>query len=390
MPRQTTVLHVVGQMNHGGVECWLMDLLRSIDRSRFQFRFCTLNSRPGAFDAEIRSLGGLITPCPLDPDRGGFSTRFRSVLRETRYDAIHSHVLFFSGYMLRLASRAGIPVRIAHAHSSQDEKGNSTRRRLYRWATRRAIRKYCTQGIGCSDQAADLLFTPRWRVTPGYSVVPCAIDPSRFRTAGDRPELLASLGIGPAAYIVGHVGGLRRVKNHEFLLHVGARMISEDPRVHLLLIGDGPLRGEIETLAGQLGIAENVTFAGARNDVPVLLGHVVDLQVFPSRMEGLGLAVVEAQCAGVPSLVSEAIPREVAIIDELVTFESLSAGADQWARRALEIRRRPAYDKNDSLRRIDGSRFDIATSVRFFSTLYSDEDAARALPETVSENSRVR
>jgi len=370
-PRE--IIHVVKKMDRGGVETWLMNVLRNIDREHFHFTFCTTDEKAGAFDVEIRSLGADIIACPLAGGYQEFARRFRSILEKKKPDVVHSHMLLFSGIVLRNAAKARIPIRIAHAHNTHDARPDSVKRHMYRWLMRRYIKKYATNGIGCSRAAADYLFGLDWKKWKGcrVDVATCAIDTSVFATAVDNAKLRKSLGISPSVKIIGHVGGFRRQKNHEFLLHIFAAMLQKRRDIHLLLVGDGPLRTKIGELAKQLGITQRVTFMGVRDDVPLLIKGLFDLLVFPSRFEGLGLVVVESQAAGVHCLISDVVPIEATVIEELVKRESLKVGVGVWAERALEILKQPPCDKAEALEQIEKSKFGISASVEFLSDLYS-------------------
>lgn len=116
--RPIRILHIVGGMNRGGVETWLMHVLRHIDRDRFQMDFLVHTTKPCDFDDEIRALGSQVIPC-LHPSRPFvYARNLRRLLREHGpYDVVHSHVHHYSGWTLRIAHQAGVPVRVAHSHS---------------------------------------------------------------------------------------------------------------------------------------------------------------------------------------------------------------------------------------------------------------------------------
>jgi glycosyltransferase involved in cell wall biosynthesis len=99
-------------------------------------------------------------------------------------------------------------------------------------------------------------------------------------------------------------------KNHRFLLEVAAAALPQDPSLHFLLVGDGPLRADMEALAATLGIARHVTFTGNRLDVPALMAQCMDCFFFPSLWEGLGIVLLEAQAAGLPCVFSDVVPQE--------------------------------------------------------------------------------
>jgi len=374
MDRPIRIIHVLKTMHPGGVETWLMNVLRNIDREKFHFTFCTTCKESGTFDEEIRSLGADLLACPLNNGWHRFNKSFISILKEIEPDVVHSHLFFFSGIILRSAAKAGVPVRICHIHSTSNRDRNSIQRYVYRWLMLKFIEKYCTHGIGCSKRAADVGFIKGWEHLGKYCVMPCAINTSAFKLTTDRAKLRKSFGIPPEARIIGHVGSFRRVKNHEFLLRSTASMLSKSKDIHLFLVGDGPLKPQIEELARQLGISEHVTFAGLRNDVPLLMKNLFDLFVLPSQFEGLGLSVVEAQCAGIPSLISDTIPPEATVIDQLVYRQSLDAGPDIWTEQAFNLLKLPRYDKNLARKQVEASIFSLSHSVDFLRKIYSGSE----------------
>jgi len=359
-------------MSRGGAEVWLMRVLRRIDRTRFKFIFLTLYPKPGEFDEEIRSLGGDVIPVGCDSRRLGFGRAFLDRLRELRPAVVHSHMNLRTGQLVKLAYQAGVPVRIAHSHITMDGKAPTLRRRAYQWLMRRGIDHYCTHGIGCSSEAADFLFRD-WRRRPNYCVLPCGIETADFGHPSDRNAVCAELGIPPERKIIGHVGRFMRQKNHEFALRVLRALVDAGHNVQLLLVGDGPLRAEVEALTQSLGLGARVTFAGLRTDVGRLLETVFDLFLLPSLYEGLPVVAIEAQCAGVPVLLADTISREVAAVPELIHWQSLSATAEQWAAQAVEIMAQPPVDPAQTRQRVIDSPFSIVSSVSLLTRIYASE-----------------
>jgi glycosyltransferase involved in cell wall biosynthesis len=185
--------------------------------------------------------------------------------------------------------------------------------------------------------------------------------------------LRARLRLPVDALVVGHVGRFVAEKNHGFLVEVAAAALKLDPRVWLLLVGDGPLRGEIERRVGALGIGERVIFAGERDDVPAILGAAIDMLVFPSSHEGLGLVAIEAQAAGLPCLIADRVPREADVVPALVSRLPLEEAPALWARRALDIAAAPRMGRAEALAAVVGSTFNIALSVREIARIYGGD-----------------
>ncbi|HEV3257599.1 MAG TPA: glycosyltransferase [Gemmataceae bacterium] len=368
------ILHVVGSMDRGGIETWLMHVLRHTDRDRFAMDFLVHTTRPGAYDEEIRALGGRILRC-LRPSRPwAYARCFRRILRECGpYDVVHSHVHHYSGHVLRLAHRAGVPVRIAHSHldSSGLRPHSGLFRRFYLDLMQRWIDRDSTVGLAASRQAAGALFGPHWQANSRRRLLYCGIDLAPFRTPVDPAAERAALGIPGDAFVMGHVGRFTDQKNHRFLVTIAAEVAVREPRARLLLIGDGPLRPAIEQGVQQAGLAGRVLFAGSRPDVARLMRGVMDVFVMPSLYEGLPLVGMEAQAAGLTLVVSDTITPELDVIPELVQRRSLNEPASVWAQAVLAARDGPSLGKHEALAAMEKSPFDIHQSVTELEQVYA-------------------
>jgi len=372
--RQIRILHIVGGMGRGGVETWLMHVLRHADRERFQMDFLVHTARPCPYDDEVRALGGNIIPC-LDPARPwSYARNFRRVLAaQGRYDIVHSHVHHYSGYVLRLARRSGVPVRIAHSHLdvTPGDAAANARRRLYLALARRWIRRHATSGLAASGKAADALFGPAWRSDSRCRLLCCGIDLEPFRSGPDRSVRL-ELQLPSDAFVIGHVGRFDEQKNHRFLLEITRKVVEAEPKTRLLLIGDGSLRATIERRAAEMALSKQVMFLGLRPDVPRLLQSALNVFVMPSVFEGLPLAGIEAQAAGLRCIFADSITREVDIVPQLVKRLRLSDSASAWANAVLATRKEvPPVTREDAFRAVWSSPFNIRNSAADLQRLYS-------------------
>lgn len=374
------ILHVVGSMNCAGTETWLMHVARHIDRRRFRMDFLVHSTASNAYDQELQALGCRVIPCLGATRPWQYAGNFRRVLRECGpYDIVHSHVHHYSGFALRLAHAAGVSSRIVHSHSDtlRRDASASLTRRAYLRLSRRWIQKYATTQLACSREAATALFGPRWKVGPWNRILHCGIDLTPFSANVDRTVLRRELGITADACVLGHVGRFVEVKNHRFLVEVAAELFRSHSNAVLLLVGDGPLRQEIERKAAVLGISNQVVFAGVRNDVARLMLGAMDVFVFPSEYEGLGLASVEAQSAGVPCVLADSIPAEADVVGALVHRVSLSESPNRWADviwQAASSGR--SVDRHAALNLVRQSNFNIATSVAVLEEIYRIEHEA--------------
>ncbi len=372
--RPVRILQVIGQMHRGGAETWLMHVLRRLDRQRFHWDFLVHTDQPCAYDDEIRALGSRLLRC-LHPQRPWLYARnFRQVLREHEsYDVVHSHVHDFSGTVLRLARRAGIPVRIAHSHNDTRavDRQAGWARRLYVALMRRWIARHATIRLACSQEAGVALFGPT-DVTP-WQTLYCGVDLEPFRQAVDRAAVRAELGLPADAFVLGHVGRFMEQKNHTFLLRIAAEASRREARTHLLLVGEGPLRPLIERQAAEQGLSGRVDFAGQRPDVPRLMRGAMDVFVLPSLHEGLPLVGMEVQAAGLPLVMTDTITPEVDRVPGMVHRLPLAQPPSAWAEAILAARR--SVGPEQALALVEQSPFNIQQGVKELERLYGQHAA---------------
>ncbi|HTM51724.1 MAG TPA: glycosyltransferase [Bryobacteraceae bacterium] len=363
------ILHVLRKMDRGGAEMRTLDLMRNIDRNRYRFEFCCTSGLPGELDNEIRELGGRLHYIPLDPR---FPGRFSRLLRATPFDVVHSHVHYFSGYILRLAAKAGVPGRIAHFRSMTDGHGNNLRRRLQRRLMKGWLNRYATRILGVSEASLESAWGDRWRRDERCEVIYNGIDAGLFAGPGDRAGVRREFQIPGESPLCIHVGRMDEAKNHGRLLRIFEHVLKLRPDSYLILAGggaDGAIERNARTLAADLGIEGRVTFAGTRGDVPRLLA-AADLMIFPSLREGLPGAVLEASAAGAPVLASD-LPCIVEISQQAprVYCLSLAATDEAWAGAAVELmsRRRP---EEDPVKLFDQTCFAMRHCARAFEMVY--------------------
>lgn len=362
------ILHVLGSMNRGGVETWLMHVLRHINKNKFELHFLVHTRAEAAFDQEILCLGGHIHygGSPKNPSR--YASRFSAIVGEHGpFDVVHSHVYWYSGYIMLLARNAGIPIRIAHSHAATSAAAWSTLRRLYQELMRAWIMRYATHRICISHQAGEALFGSRPKKS--INLLHYGFDFSRFLQVDCPGDLKRRLGIPPDRKVIGQIGRLVPIKNHAFTVKIFASIVARGEDVHLLLVGDGPLLSAVRSLVESRGLSGRCTFAGSQDDVAPFF-RTMDVLVLPSNSEGLGIVALESQAAGVPVIASTGVTREIDVVPDMVEHIPLSAGAADWAlavgRRLEEPKPRP----RDGVLQIERS-FGLQHCLETLSAIYS-------------------
>jgi len=370
--RPIRILHIVGGMNRGGVETWLMQVLRTIDRDQFQMDFLVHTLKPCPYDQEVRALGSQILPCPR-PDRPwSYAHRFKQLLdQHGPYDIVHSHVHHYSGFILKLADQIGVPVRIAHSHNDTSvlQARAGLVRRCYLVLMGLWIKHYATVKLACSMPAARALFGPRWKQDAQCQILYYGVDLSSFQDTGVKVSR-QQMGIDAGAFVVGHVGRFSKQKNHHFLITIAQEIILREPNTIFLLIGDGELRSAIQQQVIQAGLEKVFVLTGERPDVAQLMMNAIDVFVLPSFHEGLPLVAIEAQAAGLPCILSSQITSEINIMKQpFVQQLALSQPASVWAEAILQTRvlkvSRPVMAKH-----IENSHFNIKHSIERLKTTY--------------------
>lgn len=301
------VAHVMGKMVGGGVEQVVMNYYRHIDRSRVQFDFLVDADSTLVPRGEIESLGGRVFEIPPYQHPVAYQRALVSLFRNQGWKIVHSHINALSVFPLRAAKRAGVPVRIAHSHSTSG-KGEPARNAI-KWILRCFSRLYPTDLAACGQYAGEWLFGN----DSDFTVFQNAIDLNRFAFDMDvRNCVRTELDIPAESFVIGHLGRFVTQKNHAFLLRAFAGFLERRSGSMLVLAGDGPLLNQMRDLAEALGILGNVRFLGRRGDAERLY-QAFDAFALPSIYEGFCVVGVEAQAAGLPCLFSDAVSLEVGL-----------------------------------------------------------------------------
>lgn len=293
--------------------------------------------KESVFTEGLRCRG--IRFCELSGNIRNLKANFRmfsDLLRERNYDAVHLNLYQgLSLYYAVLAEKAGVPIRIAHSHNTALRKSSGRALKLLLHKAGRAMfTRAATELWACSSAAAEFLFDPQVMEERGYRFIPNGIETQRFRfDPVVREQVRAELGL-MNSFVIGNVGRLCYQKNQDFLLDVFAEVLKRKPDSRLLLVGEGEDEDKLKKKAQRLGLAEKVLFYGTTDRVERLY-WAIDVFAFPSRFEGLGIAAVEAQAAGLPVVCSEQVPEEALLT--VTTFCVEENDALSWANKLLSF-----------------------------------------------------
>ena len=343
----------------------VVNLYRAIDRSKVQFDFIIDKPDETALKDQVEQLGARVFVLPSFTGRNCFAVKKawdRFFTDHPEYKILHTHSRSYASVYLPIAKKHGL-VTISHAHSTSNGKGMVA---LVKNAMQYPIRYQADYLFACSEEAGCWLFGNKAVQSNRFKVIPNAIDSAKFKYDPEvRLRVRKELGIGDE-FVVGHVGRLTPLKNHDFLLRCFAEFAAKSPDSKLLLVGEGALRPHLEEQAKELDIADKVLFLGARINANEYY-QAMDCFVFPSLHEGLGIAVIEAQAAGLPCVVSDTVPKRVDIGAGLVQFCSLNHLQGEWADHILMVNRN---DRKSQVETMIASGYDIKVCACDLQTFY--------------------
>lgn len=364
------ILHENVVMDMGGIENLLMNIYRNIDREKVQFDFMVHRSKDAYFDKEIEDLGGKIYKCsPFNPIKHlKYMRDINRVLDEhDEYKIIHAHSEL-NMWPLKAAKKHSIPVRISHSHNTKEIKD-------LKWAFMQYekifLKKQCTDLFACSKDAASWLYGEKAVRENKVTYIKNGIKVDNFKFDIDiRNKVRKELGL-ENNFVIGHVGRFMKQKNHKFILDVFKELKKLKPNAKLVLVGEGELQSEIKQIAKQLSIYNDIEFLGVRNDVNHLM-QAMDIFLFPSFYEGLGIVLIEAQALGLASVVSENIPEE-AFITDLVHRISLKNSAEYWAKKIIDIYYENSNNRISRQADIKKAGYDIVSTAKFLEGFYLEQ-----------------
>jgi glycosyltransferase involved in cell wall biosynthesis len=370
------ILFAVSHMKVGGAQQHLLEVLRRLDRRAFTPVLYALHARPAhAYLAEARALGveiidGHVPESLRGPALLGPVVRLAWQLRRRRIAIVHSY-LFHANVVGTLAARlARTPVALV-SKRSLDVYPNRGELAACRLANRLADR------VTANSEAVKL-HVHRVEGCPldRIIVIPNGIDLDRVTTAA--PEGHASL--ADSRPVIGTIGRLSRKKGQEDLLSAAALILTRMPEVRVVLVGDGPLDGQLRRQAHDLGIDDRVRFLGTVADGARLL-PLLDVYVLPSHVEGMSMGLIEAMAAGRPIVATDVGGNAETVIDGVSGLIVPPRAPDRLADAILTLLKDPdrARAMGAAARQRAREHFTVDTMVKRLERLYRERLAARGI-----------
>ncbi len=326
MSNPIRILHIVPNMQAGGLETFIMNIYRNIDRTKIQFDFLVHYQDTFFYDNEILKLGGKIYRFSLRDDHRLIKYLHqldKFYKQHPEYKIIHCHMSSIGAINFAIAKKNGVHVRIAHSHNSNTER---TLKGAAKSLLIKPLKFMSTYNLACSNQAGIFLYGHK----KPFKVVPNAIDINKFKNDEKRRLLYRKNMKLQNALVIGHIGRFDTQKNHKFLIDIFAQVHKKAPNTVLLLAGEGNLKKHIQQYVAQQQLSESVLFLGEITNTPDFYCGI-DIFVLPSLFEGLPVVGIEAQIAGKKCIFSDAITKDVQISSNVNFLPIGTKATQQWA-----------------------------------------------------------
>lgn len=349
MTKQIRVLHITEMLSAAGIESFIMNVYRNIDRQKVQFDFLVLRNQHEFYDNEIKQMGGRkysIHSSKKNPllrviDE---SRQIREFLLTHHYDIVHVHYTTpLRALYLRAAKQANVGTRIYHSHSAYIPGKGNVKTAIYKFLQRK-IPKWGTDFFACSNDAAMWMYDKKLVNSGKVKIIPNGIDTKKFSfNQNIRNNLRNKLGLNNKFVLI-HTGRLSIQKNQIFLLKIMKYLRKSNRNVQLLLLGKGKEKEKLQGYVYSNHLENYIRFLGVKDNVQDYLS-ASDCYIMPSLYEGLPVAGIEAQCNGLPSLFSTNITTEAKLRNN-VNFIGLDRPVYEWAEIIMKYK---------EAKRLDGS-----------------------------------
>lgn len=314
-----------------GVESFIMNYYRNIDKTKVQFDFIVDSDSKLVPLKEIEDLGGRVIKVPPYQNIFKYLKETRKIFKENKYKIVHAHLNTLSIFPLFSAFLAKVPVRIAHSHSTSNKK--EWKKNIIKWILRPMSKLFATNYFACSKYAGAWLFGKKALNKNQITIIKNAINLEKFSfNENVRNEIKRKLKI-ENKFIIGCVGRFMEQKNHRFLIDIFEQVHKEKENSVLLLIGSGNLEEEIKNKIKALNLEKCVYFLGVKSNVYDYMS-AMDAFVLPSLYEGLGMVLIEAQVSGLKCFTSNVVPKEAQITNN-IKFLPLD-NLEVWKKAILE------------------------------------------------------
>lgn len=369
MAEMKRILHIIGGLDRGGAESFLMNAWRNIDKSKYQFDILTFlpprNGKKFAYEEELIAGGAKIYRIKDNRVRHPwkFEKDIAKIVRDNHYNTVHSHIDFMSAISLAGAKKGGAKGLISHSHNTYNKNLDSFIKRVASYFLRKRLNAIANTKLACGEKAGEFLYGRESK----FIIIPNGIDLTNFAfSISAREELRLDFNLNHKTKVILNVGRLEKVKNQAFLIRAFEEYVSKEPESALFIIGDGTLKDSLEEQIGRSSAKKKIFLLPSRADINRFYS-MADIFALPSTFEGVPTVGIEAQSCGLKCLFSTFVPKETKAISSsrFLTIDNTQT----WAR-AFQISKINTAKRSDALNSERLRLFDIRKSVKKLEAAY--------------------
>ena len=363
--KKISVLHFELFDKIGGIESFLLNLYRVIDLKKFEFSFITTVDTPG-YENEFVEMGSTIYKIPPYSKVVENKRAIKNILENGQYDIIHIHKNSAANILpIVYAKRYASASVILHSHNTKPSLAGASL--LFHYINKNYLNRKADFKLACSNNAGKWLFTDA-----NFTIIKNGIISMNYRyDQNARIAKRQELGLDDSAFVIGHIGKFSSQKNHEMLVKIFGSIKARIGNSFLILIGIGDLQKKIKDIVKEMKLVEDVLFLNERKDIPALLSSM-DAFIFPSIYEGLGMAAIEAQAAGLPTYISDGVVKEAEASLFVNRFE-LSDSPDKIAERiCYDWDNNADNDRGRGQSQIISAGYDMSVSASKIERIYTE------------------
>lgn len=369
MNNKIHIMHVIYEFSMGGLENRLVNLMNVIDPNVFNFSICCIK-KSGIMATRIKRKDIKIFELHRKSKNYLICLKLAMLFRKEKVDVIHTHG--WSGFDGVIGAKlARVPV-IIHSEQGKDIEDIYSIKKRRLWG-RKLISYLANQVVTVSEEIKDSLVKTE-KISPDKILtIHNGVDIQRFNINIDKIKKKEEVGIGSKDIVIGTVGRLDPIKSYDTFLYCAKEVISEFPDLRFLLVGDGPMRKNLEELSTKLGLQEKVTFIGERLDIPELL-NIMDIFVLPSLSEGLSNTILEAMASGLPIITTRVGGNPEIIIDGETGFLVPPTDYQSLSKVLIQLLKAPSLAKKIGLAGQERAKrhFSLSKMVSSYEALYKE------------------
>lgn len=365
--KKTKIIYYNSTLLKGGTDTYMLEVVRNIDKTKFQIDIIIKDGNV-VDEFMLNELKTLNSKVYLA--KGSFIKRmlflrnfFKS--HKNEYDVCHINATSQGTGIISYFARKNGKIKkiIFHSHMG----GNDNKKTIIDKIGTKLLFKYSTHFATCSNLASEFMFGSKFANPENIFKLNNSVDIKKFKFNQDiRNKIRSELNLNEDDFVILHIGRFATQKNHKRLLEIFSAVLDKNKRSKLLLIGAGDLLEQTQKYAKELNIDNNVVFLGLKNNVNDYM-QASDCFVMPSIHEGLPIVAIEAQCSGLPCILSSNISNETKLAD-YVQFLSLETSNSNWAKIIL-------MQKNDNreigVEILKNNKFDNISAIEVIEKLYS-------------------